>query len=83
MFICAKKVTLQQAEELVRLENYAATNREINDQYKYMSDFKDRVAAWGRDRVRKLQFEEAIQLEMNFQEWTDIQNNLPRTIQEK
>ena len=74
---------MQQAEANVRLENYTAADCEINNQFEYISDLKNSVAARGRDKVKQLQFEEAIQLKLDIQEWTDIKKSLLRWIQEK
>ena len=73
IFISTKKVKLQQVEEIIWFKNYTATNRQIKDQFQYMSDLKNSVAAWGWEKVRQLHFEEAMWLKLDIQEWTDIQ----------
>ena len=43
-----------------------------------MSDLKNSVAAREKDKVRQLQFEEAIRLKLDIQEWTDIQKKFAK-----
>ena len=73
MFISTAKVTMEQAKDVLRLENLRPTKEDVLSHFAYMTYLKENLSIWARDKVRQWQFEEAQRQGLEVTDWGGIQ----------
>ena len=73
MFISTAKVTMEQAKDVLRLENLRPTKEDVLSHFEYMTFLKEKLSIWARDKVRQWQFEEARRQGLEVTDWGGIQ----------
>ena len=70
-YIRAKELKIEEVKQIISV-NESPTETELLTEFDARVLLKKQLHAWGRNRIRQIQYEKAINLGMNIQTWEDI-----------